>query len=322
MIRVGIVGATGEVGRAMISVLEKSGIECELSLLASERSVGLKLKVWGKDHTVQLLSEENLKGHDYLLFSAGSAISKIYGPIAAKLGITVIDNSSAFRKMDDIPLVVPEINGDLLKGYKGIIANPNCSTIQMVLALNLVQKELGIKEIVVSTYQSVSGAGNKGCEELRSQLDQEMSPELIKCFPAQIAHNVVPLIGEPEANGFTEEELKMHNETRKIFRDESITVYPTAVRVPVFYGHSESVYLETRKSATLEEFTKCLEKAENVTVVPRLVTPLDCQGRDETFVSRIRKVGDNRFMLWVVADNVRVGAATNAVRILAKILSF
>ncbi|WP_129407839.1 aspartate-semialdehyde dehydrogenase [Marinitoga lauensis] len=315
--KIGVVGATGEVGRTMVKVLEDLNVNVtELKLFASKKSKEKKIKFKNNDYIVEQLTEEKMKEkYDYLLFSAGSTVSKKFAPIAADYGNTVIDNSSAFRMKKNIPLIVPEINGMLLKDYKGIIANPNCSTIQMVLALSSLEKEFGISEIFVSTYQAVSGAGNKGIKEL---LDQENGNNNFNHFPELIHHNVIPVIGPFEDNGFTQEEMKMVNETRKIFNDESIKVYPTAVRVPVLYGHSESITFRLKSNATIESIKNLIIKTENVKYSENLITPLNVAGSDITYVSRLRQMDENTFLVWVVADNVRVGAATNAVRILLK----
>ncbi|KAF2956973.1 aspartate-semialdehyde dehydrogenase [Marinitoga sp. 38H-ov] len=315
--KIGIVGATGEVGRTMIRVLEEKNLEInELKLFASKKSEGKKMKFKDKYYFVEELTEEKMEEkYDYILFSAGSEISKKYAQIANESGNVVIDNSSAFRMEKNIPLVVPEINGKILKGYKGIIANPNCSTIQMVLALRDIEKKLGISEIFVSTYQAVSGAGNKGIKEL---LDQQNGINNIYHFPEIINNNVIPVIGQVLKNGFTEEEMKMVNETRKIFNDYKIKVYPTAVRVPVLYGHSESIIFRTKKEADIKKIRELLSSVENVVYTDNLITPLNVADTDITYVSRLRQMDEKTFLIWVVADNVRVGAATNAVRILLK----
>ncbi|MFA6657174.1 MAG: aspartate-semialdehyde dehydrogenase, partial [Mesotoga sp.] len=253
------------------------------------------------------------KGYDYVLFSAGASVSKQYAPIAAERGAVVIDNSSAFRSDAEIPLVVPEINGDLLKGYCGIVANPNCSTIQMVLSLSGIHKSYGIKTIVVSTYQAVSGAGNKGIAELEEQERGDIRPSV---FVRQIHRNVVPVIGDLLHSNFSTEEMKMVHETRKIFRDDSISVWPTTVRVPVAYGHSESVFCETVRPFSLEDLIREIESSEDVVYSEERLTPIEVAGSDLVFVSRLRGFDDNRFLFWNIADNIRVGAATNAIRIM------
>ncbi|SHE83274.1 aspartate semialdehyde dehydrogenase [Marinitoga hydrogenitolerans DSM 16785] len=315
--KIGIVGATGEVGRTMVKVLEDLNINVtELKLFASKKSEGKEIKFKNKGYFVEELTEEKMKDKfDYLLFSAGATISKKFAPLASEFGNIVIDNSSAFRMEKDIPLVVPEINGEIIKNYRGIIANPNCSTIQMVLALSNIQKEFGISEIFVSTYQAVSGAGNKGIQELLNQLKGMNN---ITHFPEKIMNNVIPQIGPIESNGFTQEEMKMINETKKIYSDYSINVYPTAVRVPVLYGHSESITFKTKKKASILEVKELISNTKNVKYTDNLITPLNVEGSDITYVSRLRKMDEYTFLMWVVADNVRVGAATNAVRILLK----
>jgi len=316
--KIGIVGATGEVGRKMIKVLEEYNVPIrELHLFASERSAGKEIMFKGNKFKVKKLTKEALMDqYDYLLFSAGASVSKEFAPIASENGTTVIDNSSAFRMVPDIPLIVPEINSNLLKGYKGIIANPNCSTIQMVLSLYKLHQRYSIDEIIVSTYQSVSGAGYKGIKELQ---DQIKGSKEINIFPKQISHNVIPLIGKIENNGFTQEEMKMVNETRKILNDNSIKVYPTTVRVPVVYGHSESVFVRFKNEfKDIEEVKEIIASGENVKVVEDIITPIDVTDSDITFVCRVRTFDKNSILFWNVADNIRVGAATNAVRILVK----
>lgn len=314
VLKIGVVGATGEVGVKMVELIGKYSLNPEeLRLLASARSAGKKVGFCGREIVVEELTEDVMKEKfDYLLFSAGSGVSKKYAPIAAKAGNTIIDNSSAFRSVDEIPLCVPEINGDLLKDYRGIIANPNCSTIQMVLALEGVRK-FGIEEIVVSTYQSVSGAGHSALEEYRNQVN---GSEEYKILSNRIFGNVIPLIGDlDEETGFTSEDMKMLNETRKIFDDDSIEVYPTAVRVPVEYCHSESVCVKLRCDISGGQFISAVNSTENVTYSEKILTPQDVAGSDETYVCRYRKRND-RHLMWIVADNIHVGAATNALRIL------
>jgi len=314
-VRLAIVGATGEVGRMMLRKLEEEKISPKvIDLLASKRSEGKLLRFGAKDLEVKELRDESFdKGYDYVLFSAGASVSKQYAPIAAGKGAVVIDNSSAFRSDAEIPLVVPEINGDLLKGYCGIVANPNCSTIQMVLSLSGIHKSYGIKTIVVSTYQAVSGAGNKGIAELEEQESGDIHPSV---FVRQIHRNVVPVIGDLLHSNFSAEEMKMVHETRKIFRDDSISVWPTTVRVPVVYGHSESIFCETVRPFSLEELRREIGSSEDVVYSEERLTPVEVAGSDLVFVSRLRGFDRNRFLFWNVADNIRVGAATNAVRIM------
>jgi aspartate-semialdehyde dehydrogenase len=304
----------------MLKVMEEYKVPVkELRVFASARSKGEKLKFNGKEYIVEELTDDVMKEkYDYLLFSAGGGTSKRFSPVAAKVGNTIIDNSSAFRSLKEIPLVVPEINGDLLKNYSGIVANPNCSTIQMVLALNGL-REFGINEIVVSTYQSISGAGKKALNVYDNELSAK-GKEIYQenaVFPKQIVENVIPLIGAIEDDsGISNEDYKMVNETRKIFRDESITVYPFTARVATRYSHGESVLIKLREDIDKETFIKKVSKTPGVICSEELITPIDAAGTDTTYISRIRKMDKNTFMIWVVADNIRVGAATNAVRIL------
>ena len=319
--KVAVVGATGEVGRTMVRVLEEQGVRPEvIRFFASKKSAGQTIQFCGKPVTVEELTPEWVPQgtFDYVIMSAGAGVSRWFAPIAAERGAVVIDNSSAWRMDDDKILVVPEINGDLLEGYRGIIANPNCSTIQMVLGLYKVHAKWGIRTIVVSTYQAVSGAGRKGMNELTAQ---EKGSTVCEKFAAPIYRNVVPQIDEFLPNGFTKEEMKMVNEPRKILRDSSIMSWPTTVRVPVLYGHSESVFVETREPfGTIENLLEVMRTQENVVVSdkPVVTAAVDAAGTDITFVSRVRSFDDSHFLMWNVADNVRVGAATNAVRILLR----
>jgi aspartate-semialdehyde dehydrogenase len=323
--RVAVVGATGAVGNLMIQVLEERNFPvADLKLLASVRSVGKTLSFKGDPIGVQELREDSFKDVDVALFSAGGSISRKFAPLAAQAGCVVIDNSSAFRMDPAIPLVVPEVNPDALKPGPGIIANPNCSTIQMVVALKPIQDAVGIKRIVVTTFQAVSGTGKRAIDELRQQVASIVNGGEVKheVYPHQIAFNCLPQIGPFLPNGYSEEEMKMVNETRKIFGDPDIAVSATTVRVPVFYCHSESVNVETRKPLSPEEARDILSKAENVRVLdePELSSypmPLHAEGKDETFVGRIRKdlSVENGLVMWIVADNIRKGAATNAVQI-------
>lgn len=325
-LNIGIVGATGAVGQKMIEVLMERNIPIkELRLFASEKSVGKKVQFKDIEVEVELLTEEAMKeSYDYLLFSAGGKISEKFAPIAAKAGNMVIDNSSYFRMHEGIPLVVPEINGHVLKGYRGIIANPNCSTIQMLMAIGPIYRKYGIKRIVVSTYQAVSGSGYKAIEELNNQIKDDSYPN--KVYTRKIFGNCIPHIDEFTENGFTKEELKMINETHKILEDNSIEINSTTVRVPVFHGHSESIYLELKEEVDVEEIRNLLKNSEGVIVEDEIKenkypTPLEVAGSDFTYVGRIRKdlFNPRALSLWVVADNLRKGAATNAVQILEKI---
>lgn len=323
---IGIVGATGAVGQKMIEVLGERNIPINtLRLFASEKSAGKKIKFKDKEIEVELLTEEAMKEtYDYLLFAAGAKISQKFAPIAAEADNMVIDNSSHFRMMDNIPLVVPEINGHVLKGYRGIIANPNCSTIQMLMAIGPIYKKCGIKRIVVSTYQAVSGSGYKAIEELNNQIKDKNYPN--KVYPKKIFGNCIPHIDEFNENGFTKEELKMVYETHKILEDSTIEINATTVRVPVFNGHSESIYLELKKEIDIEEIRELLKKSRGVIVEDepkenRYPTPLEVAGSDFTYVGRIRKdiFNPKALSMWVVADNLRKGAATNAIQIIEKI---
>lgn len=322
---VAVVGATGAVGTEMVETLEHRNFPVKnLRLLASPASEGKMISFKGKDVVVELLGEDSFKGVEIALFSAGSERSKKFGPIAVRAGAVVIDNSSAFRMDPGVPLVVPEVNSHAIKNHKGIIANPNCSTIQMVVALYPLHKRARIKRIVVSTYQSVSGAGQKGINELNEQIRALYSfqPVEKKAFPHQIAFNCLPQIDVFAPDGYTNEELKMVNETRKIMEAPEILVSPTAVRVPVFHSHSESVNVEFENDLSPEEAKKIISEAPGCKLVddpPNSVYPLalDAAGRDEVFVGRIRRDATVKHGLnmWIVSDNIRKGAALNAVQI-------
>lgn len=325
---IGIVGATGAVGQKMIEVMMERNLQIdELRLFASEKSAGktINLDKYNKEITVELLTEEVMKEkYDYLLFAAGGAISEKYAPIAAEAGNIVIDNSSHFRMDDNIPLVIPEVNASVLKGYRGIIANPNCSTTQMVVAIAPLYKKYGINRIVVSTYQAVSGSGYKAIEELQNQNKDKDYPN--KVYTRKIAGNCIPHIDVFNENGFTKEELKMVHETHKILGDSSIEINPTAVRIPVFYGHSESIYLELKETVNIDEIRKLLEESKGIIVeddpkINKYPTPLEIANTDYTYVGRIRKdlYNPKAISLWVVADNLRKGAATNAIQIIEAI---
>jgi aspartate-semialdehyde dehydrogenase len=324
---VAVAGATGAVGGAMLDVLARKNFPIkELRLLASERSVGKTLTFQGKEIPVKLLSKDAFEDIDIALFSAGGDRSLEFGPAAAASGAIVVDNSSAFRMDPEIPLVVPEVNPHAIAQYtkRGIIANPNCSTIQMLVALKPIYDKVGIKRIVVSTYQAVSGTGAKAIAELQNQILAYAAgkPMMAKVYPHQIAFNCLPQIDSFIDNGYTKEEMKMVNETRKIFEDQEIGVTATAVRVPVYYGHSESINIETREKISASEVKKILATAPGVQLVDepaRGMYPLatDCAGKFETFVGRIREDESiaNGINLWVVSDNILKGAALNAVQI-------
>ncbi|NLY43474.1 MAG: aspartate-semialdehyde dehydrogenase [Clostridiaceae bacterium] len=320
-----IVGATGMVGRTFLKVLEEVNLPIEnYYLFSSSRSAGTKLQFMGKEYTVEELTENSFdRGIDIALFSAGGETSLKFAPIAAKKGCVVIDNSSAWRMDPEVPLVVPEINPEEIRKHKGIIANPNCSTIQAVVVLKPLHDKYVIKRIVYSTYQAVSGAGMAGYKDLENGLKGEPP----KKFPHPIAGNCLPHIDAFLPNGYTKEEMKMVNETRKILGEPSLRITATTVRVPVFNGHSESINVEFEKPFDLDELRKVLENAPGVIVqddVQNNVYPMAiyASGRDETFVGRIRRDEsvESGVNLWVVADNIRKGAATNAVQIAQKLI--
>ena len=324
---VAVVGATGAVGETMLSVLAERNFPVgKLVPLASERSAGGTIEFNGDDYVVQDLATFDPAGIDIALFSAGGGVSKEYAPKFAAAGAVVIDNSSAFRYDDDVPLVVSEVNPDAAKHRpRGIIANPNCSTMQMLVALAPLHRRYGIERINVATYQSVSGAGRSALEELGRQTGallafQDADPQR---FPVQIAFNLIPHIDDFLDNGFTKEEMKLVWETRKILGDDGIQVNPTAVRVPVFYGHSEAVAIETREKVTPEAARELLAASPGIEVVDErkaggYPTPVThASGRDPVFVGRIREdLSHPRGLnLWIVSDNIRKGAALNAVQV-------
>lgn len=320
---IAVVGATGMVGGKFLEVLEERNLPVEnYYLFASAKSAGKKINFAGKEHTVIELTSQNvsaLEGKiDFALFSAGAGVSKEFASLFVKAGAIVVDNSSQWRMYDDVPLVVPEVNPEDVKWNKGIIANPNCSTIQAVVALKPLKDRFGIKRIVYSTYQAVSGAGVAGFNDLKDGING-VPP---KKFPRPIAFNMLPHIDVFMDDGYTKEEWKMIVETRKILHDSSLRVTATTVRVPVFYGHSESINVEFVQKCTRDDVVNALENFKGIVVVDDTKnnvypTPLDAENRDEVFVGRIRlddsvESGAN---LWVVADNIRKGAATNAVQI-------
>jgi aspartate-semialdehyde dehydrogenase len=325
--RVAVVGATGAVGNEMISILEERNFPVgELTLLASERSLGKELEFKGKSYPVQVLGEDSFEGIEIGLFSAGGSISQKFAPFAARAGCVVIDNTAAFRYEPDIPLVVPEVNPEKVAEYKtrGIIANPNCSTIQMVVALKPIHDAARIKRIVVSTYQSVSGTGKKAMDELIDQTRALLSfkDPVAKVYPHQIAFNCLPQIDVFMDNGYTKEEMKMVWETKKIFGDDSMAVTATTVRVPVLRCHSESVNIETEKKISAAEVKELLKKAPGVVVVDdpgkkEYPLAIHAAGKDATYVGRIREDESipKGINLWIVSDNLRKGAALNAVQI-------
>lgn len=320
---VAVVGATGMVGGKFLEVLTERQLPVDnYYLFASAKSAGKKIDFMGKEHTVIELTKENvtaLKGKvDFALFSAGAGVSKEFAPIFAEIGAIVVDNSSQWRMYDDVPLVVPEVNPEDVKWNHGIIANPNCSTIQAVVALKPLYDKFGIKRIVYSTYQAVSGAGIAGYNDLKDGING-VAP---KKFPRPIAYNMLPHIDVFMEDGYTKEEWKMIVETRKILHDESLRVTATTVRVPVFYGHSESINVEFCKKCEKQDVVNALENFPGIVVMDDVKnnvypTPLDAENHDEVFVGRIRmdESVDSGANLWVVADNIRKGAATNAVQI-------
>lgn len=324
---VAVVGATGAVGETMLAILaERNFPIATLSLLASSRSAGGDIEFDGKKIKVQDLATFDPNGVDIALFSAGGSVSKEFGPKFAAAGAVVIDNSSAFRYDDDVPLVVSEVNPEALKNRpRGIIANPNCSTMQMLVALAPLHRQYGIQRINVATYQSVSGGGRSALEELGKQTGQLLSFQGIdpQRFPVQIAFNLIPHIDDFQDNGFTKEEMKLVWETRKILGDDSILVNPTAVRVPVFYGHSEAVTIETRDKVTPDAARELLSRSPGVEVVDKheaggYPTPVThASGTDAVYVGRIREdLSHPRGLnLWIVSDNIRKGAALNAVQL-------
>jgi len=318
-------GATGAVGTCFLKILEERKFPySSLKLLASERSQGKDLECCGKRYPVEVLTHDSFKGVDIVLASAGASRSLEFLPSAVKAGAVCVDNSSAFRMDKDVPLVVPEVNPEMIKKSKGIIANPNCSTIQLVVALWPIHKAAKIKRIIVTTFQSVSGAGQSKILELESQVKEFVAGKkpTVKEFPYQIAFNLIPQIDVFCDNKYTKEEMKMVNETRKIMGDSSIMVNATCIRVPVFYAHSESVSIETEKPISPDEARALLAKAPGIKVVDDpekkvYPMPIDAEGKDDTLVGRIRKDESvkNGLSMWVVADNIRKGAALNAIQI-------
>lgn len=329
---VGVFGATGLVGTKMLEVLDKRNFaHRELRAIASERSAGKRIRAAGKELTVQAVSKEAFEGLDIAIFSAGGGPSRQWAPVAAECGAAVIDNSSAWRMDPDVPLVVPEVNMEAAANRpKGIIANPNCSTIQLVVALKPIYDLVGIERVTVSTYQAISGAGVNAVNSFRAQLEELVSDKPVKNYelPGQLAGNLLMSWPVDKETGYHEEELKLVRETKKILGDESIRVSPTAVRVPVFNGHSESVTVDTRYPITAARVREHLATSPGIRVIDDFVgagtypAPVDADGVDEVLVGRIRDdVGGNKncIQLWVVADNLLKGAALNAVQIAEKL---
>nr|WP_321257481.1 aspartate-semialdehyde dehydrogenase [uncultured Pseudodesulfovibrio sp.] len=322
---VAVCGATGAVGQEMLQVLEQRDFPYSKVIpMASSRSVGKKVTCKGEELSVVELTEDSFDGVDLALFSAGGATSKKFAPIAAKAGCVVVDNSAAWRMDDECPLVVPEVNPQDLDWHKGIIANPNCSTIQMMVALKPIHDEARIKRVVVSTYQAVSGTGQKAIEELENQVRRLLSgqPVVADVYPHQIAFNCLPHIDVFMDNGYTKEEMKMVHETVKIMGDPTIKVTATCVRVPVFYGHSEAVNIETEEKLSADDVRALLAKAPGIVIEDypeknAYPMPVNAAGDDATYVGRIREdeTIENGINMWVVSDNIRKGAALNTVQI-------
>lgn len=325
---IAIVGATGKVGSKFIQVIQERKIKAdEFYLFASKQSVGKKIKVYNKLYQVEELNEKNIlaKKIDYALFSVGAKLSKQFAPSFVKIGAVVIDNSSAFRRKKNVPLVVPEVNNEDILWYKGIIANPNCSTILAVLPLKALDEKFDIKRVVFSTYQAVSGAGQKGIGDLLNGMKGEMP----KKFPHTIFSNLIPHIDEFLENGYTKEEDKMIFETKKIMHKQSLKITATTVQVPILNCHSESINVSFKKSFEIEEVKKVLANFENVFVVDDIQNnvypmPINCDEKDGVYVGRIRRdfSAKNALNFFAVNDNIRKGAATNAVQILQSILRF
>ena len=327
---VAVVGATGAVGEEMRLILEERKFPVEkLSLFASIRSAGKEYEYKEEKVVVQELKDDSFDGIDIALFSGGDEVSKHFAPLAVQQGTIVVDNGKYFRMDPNVPLIVPEVNPDDLKWHKGLIANPNCSTIQMVMALKPIYDEVGIERVVVATYQSVSGTGKEAIEELKNQAASIAKGEefKIKAYPYQIAYNALPHIGSFKENGYTTEEMKMLDETRKILGDDNIRVAATTVRVPVFRAHSEVVHIETKKKISVQRTREILSAFPGIKVIDNpekleYPLPLFAERKDEVFVGRIREdiSTENGLVMWIVSDNLRKGAALNAVQIAEKII--
>lgn len=327
---VAVVGATGAVGEEMRLVLEQRKFPVKkLNLLASDRSAGRAYQFHGEKIMVRELKEDSFFGIDIALFSAGDEVSAHFAPLAVRQGAIVIDNCKYFRMDPKVPLVVPEVNPDDLKWHKGLIANPNCSTIQMVMALKPIYDEVGIERVIAATYQSVSGTGKDAIAELKNQAISIAKGEKfdVKVYPYQIAYNALPHIGAFQENGYTSEEMKMLDETRKILGDDQIRVVATTVRVPVYRAHSEVVHIETKRKISLQRTRGILSSFPGVKVIDhpeKLEYPLAlfAEGKDEVFVGRIREdiSTENGLVMWIVSDNLRKGAALNAVQIAEQLI--
>ena len=325
--KIAVVGATGMVGRTFLKVLEERKLPAEsYTLFASARSAGSKITFMGEEYTIRELNENSFdEGFDIALFSAGGSISEKFAPIAASKGCVVIDNSSQWRMDPEVPLVVPEVNPEDIKKHKGIIANPNCSTIQAMVALRPLQQKYGIKRVIYSTYQAVSGAGLGGYQDLENGIKGEAP----KKFNHPIFNNCLPQIDVFLPNGYTKEEMKMVNETRKILGDDNIKITATTVRVPVFMSHSESINVELEKPFDIDELKQTLAAAPGLVLQDdpeNAVYPMaiDASDKDEVFVGRIRRDEsvENGINMWVVADNIRKGAATNTIQIAQKLIEY
>lgn len=320
---IAIVGATGAVGQQMLICLKERNIQANLKLLASARSKGKQMD----QYTVEELTDQSFKGVDYVLGATGNDVTKKWMPWALKEGCIVVDNSSAFRLDESVPLVIPEVNAQDIQSHKGLIANPNCATIIALVALNELHKKYHIKRMIVTTFQAVSGAGVQGIEDLKNQIQDESIPS--KAFPYQIAYNLIPQIGDFDENGISKEEWKMQNEARKMWHDDALKVNCTCVRVPILRSHSESITIECEKEVDVHEARKLLEKAEGVLLKddPQnkiYPMPKDTTDQDLVFVGRIRKdltdETGHTLSLFCCGDQIRKGAATNAVQILQKVM--
>lgn len=313
--KIAIVGATGMVGETFIKVLEEKSLPIkDIVFLASKKSKGKKVIFKNKEYLVEELKEDSFKGVDIALFSAGGEVSKIYSPIAVKSGSIVIDNSSAFRMEKNTPLIVPEVNGERIQTHSGIIANPNCSTIQCMGALKVLDKEFSLKRVIYSTYQAVSGSGNKGVVDMQKGIEGKES----NFYKKDISYNCLPLIDELLDDGYSKEEWKMIKETQKILEREDLLVTATCVRVPVWNGHGVSINLEFEKEVNIPLAKRLLSEVNNIVIKDEIPTQKEVSGTDLIMVGRIRKdiSVENGLSLWIVADNIRKGAASNAVEIL------
>lgn len=327
---IAVVGATGAVGQKIIKILEERKFPVEnIKFIASEKSEGKKISFLDKKIKVESISKGVFEDIDIALFSIASELSKKIAPQATEAGAVVIDNSNAFRMDDKVPLIVPEINADKINEHNGIIANPNCSTIQLVMTIKPIFEKYGIKRLIVSTYQAVSGTGQKAIKELEKQIEDYLANKKIKSkvYPHQIAFNLLPHIDEFQENSYTKEEMKVVKETRKILDDREIPITATAVRVPVFNGHGESVNIETEVSYVIEDIKKSINKMKNVKLIDNIKEnsypmPIMTDNEDDVLVGRIRRdySKKNALNMWIIANNLRKGAALNAVQIAEKLI--